>query len=54
MWPVRDPGWLEVLHELQKHDEGVANLGQPQLALCFNSGLADFFRSWIPSLRDGT
>ena len=26
VWPVRDPGWLEVLHALQQHEESVANL----------------------------
>ena len=26
VWPVRDPGWLEVLRALQKHEDSVANL----------------------------
>jgi len=26
VWPVRDPGWLDVLHALQEHEEGVYNL----------------------------
>lgn len=26
VWPVRDKGWLEVLHALQRHDEGTVNL----------------------------
>jgi len=26
VWPVRDPGWAEVLHELQQHEEANTNL----------------------------
>ena len=26
VWPIRDPGWLEVLHELQRHEEPADNL----------------------------
>jgi hypothetical protein len=28
VWPVRDPGWLDVLHELQQHEEANANLAR--------------------------
>jgi len=28
VWPVRDPGWLNVLHELQQHEEANANLAR--------------------------
>ena len=26
VWPVRDPGWLEVLRALQQHEEAASNL----------------------------
>lgn len=47
-----DSGLLPAEDDASDGDGGVANLGLAQLALCFNSGLAEHAAEWLPSLRD--